>query len=276
MGLLDRSGAPSPSYAALKNLAVELGSRPRYLGWLSLNGSDGCGFVFQGVTTSVMVSWASPNKAADITFGTPVKILNPLDGSVLNQPKLRLSTVPALVSGLPLPMVRQAESNRDQPFPWGCTYATASSVSVVLGNPNLEYGLHQLNPDSTSTPARINGVPARACGKSAGVAFTVDPNFLSYTHAPIIISAAVRRMSAASHPGFNLKYESAAGRKGIGWNSVPGDDQWHTLTWNISDDEFVGSWGYNFTFDSDSTNYSQYYLRQVTVTKLAPSGSVQK
>lgn len=100
--------------------------------------------------------------------------------------------------------------------------------------------------------------------------FTIDPNFLSYTRAPIRISAVVRKISAGDNPGFNLKYESATGRKGIGWNSVPGADKWYTLSWTISDDEFVGNWGYHFSFDCDSTNYSRYYLQQVTVTNLVP------
>ena len=58
-----------------------------------------------------------------------------------------------------------------------------------------------------------------------------------------------------------------------GWNSVPGADKWYTLSWTISDDEFVGNWGYHFSFDSDSTNYSRYYLQQVTVTNLVPRPS---
>ena len=113
-------------------------------------------------------------------------------------------------------------------------------------------------------------VSARDCSKGSAVTFTVDPNFLSYTHAPIVISAVVRKISSTDNPGFNLKYESAAGRKGIGWNSVPGSDRWYTLTWTLSDDEFVGNWGYHFSFDCDSTNYSRYYLQQVTVTNRVP------
>jgi hypothetical protein len=139
-----------------------------------------------------------------------------------------------------------------------------------MGNPNIERGLHQLNSDASSTPVTVSGGPARDCSQSSAVAFTVDPNFLSYTHASIRISAVVRKISATDNPGFNLKYESATGRKGIGWNSVPGNDNWYTLSWTIADDEFVGNWGYHFSFDSDSTNYSRYYLQQVTVTNLVP------
>jgi hypothetical protein len=139
-----------------------------------------------------------------------------------------------------------------------------------MGSPNVEHGLHQLNADAASTAVTVFGGSARDCSRSASMTFTVDPNFLSYTRGVIKISAVVRKISATDNPGFNLRYESATGRKGIGWNSVPSSDKWYTLTWTVSDDEFVGDWGYNFSFDCDSTNYSRYYLQQVTITNLTP------
>ncbi|HEV2394859.1 MAG TPA: hypothetical protein VG146_21120 [Verrucomicrobiae bacterium] len=153
-------------------------------------------------------------------------------------------------------------------------YSSASSVSIVMDKPEVAKGLHLLNPDALPE-VTVDGVTARDCSKTPGIAFAVDPNFLSYTHTPIQIRAIVRKISAADHPGFNLKYESAAGRKGIGWNSGPGADKWRTLTWNIADDEFVGSWAYHFSFDSDSTNNSRYYLREVTITKLIPEAALE-
>lgn len=69
--------------------------------------------------------------------------------------------------------------------------------------------------------------------------------------------------------GFNLKYESAAGTKSTGsWNGVPAQDQWHTLTWDVTDARFVGKWGYHLSLDSDSTDNSQYALKSLTITKL--------
>ncbi|HWX19624.1 MAG TPA: endo-1,4-beta-xylanase [Candidatus Binatia bacterium] len=269
MGLLSSTGTTNPAYIALQNLAAQLGPNPKYTGWLLLNNKD-YGFVFQGATNSVMTAWAPPNSIDNIDFGQSVGILNPVNGSIANATVCSLSNAPVLVIGVPSSLVSQAGTNRSGPFPWGGNYSGASSVLVSMGNPNVENGLHQLNADASSTPVTVYGGPARDCSKSSAVTFTVDPNFLSYTHASIRISAVVRKISATDNPGFNLKYESATGRKGIGWNSVPGSDKWYTLTWTIADDEFVGDWGYNFSFDSDSTNYSRYYLQQVTVTNLVP------
>ena len=79
----------------------------------------------------------------------------------------------------------------------------------------------------------------------------------------------VLRRNGAKAAGFNLKYESASGFKSTGaWHAVPGDDKWYEKTWTISDDQFVGKWGYNFSFDSDSTANSAYSIQSVTIKKL--------
>ena len=142
---------------------------------------------------------------------------------------------------------------------------------MTMGRPTKEKGLHQLNYNPSAV-VTVSGAAALDCSRSSSTAFTIDPNFISYTHVPLQISAVVRAISPNEHPGFNLKYEAASGRKGIGWNFVPGAARWYTLTWTLDDDEFVGSWGYHFSFDSDSTSHSQYYLQRVTVTKLVPPG----
>ncbi len=267
MGLLDAQGRPRPAYTALRNLVAQLGPSPTYKGWVLLNDRD-YGFVFRGTETSVMAAWAPPSQADWVAFGQSVKLLEPVLGGVVNRDEAELSNAPVLVLGVPATLVAEAERNRTKPFPWSGDYSGASSVSVAMGKPNVDKGLHQLNPAPAAIVV-VDGTPARDCSKSPTTAFTVDPNFLSYGHVPIKISAIVRRISAADNPGFNLKYESATGRKGIGWNSVPGNDKWYTLTWTVTDDEFVGNWGYHFSFDSDSTQHSQYYLQQVTVTKLS-------
>ena len=273
MGLLDSSGAPRPAYAALKNLTAELGRNPHYEGWLLLNNKD-YGFVVEGVKASVMAIWAPPATEDNIDFGTRFSIMDPLDGRRVETTECLIRNAPVLVIGIRPGLVTQAKQNRSRPFPWGGDYSSASSVSIVMDKPEIAKGLHLLNPEALPE-VTVDGVTARDCSKIPGIAFAVDPNFLSYTHTPIQIRAIVRKISAADHPGFNLKYESAAGRKGIGWNSVPGADKWHTLTWNIADDEFVGSWAYHFSFDSDSTNNSRYYLREVTVTKLVPEAAAE-
>jgi hypothetical protein len=199
-----------------------------------------------------------------------VTVIELLSGKREQTESLSLSNAPVLVLNLPPSLVSEAEANKSQPFPWGGDYTHADAVSVTLGSPNIEKGLHMVNADTSSKSVTVDGGPARDCSVGSGVAFTVDPNFVSYTHTPMQISAVVRSISTNDHPGFNLKYESASGRKGIGWNFVPGTDRWYTLTWTLKDEEFVGNWGYHFSFDSDSKEHSNYYLQRVTVTKVVP------
>lgn len=266
MGLLDSHGALTPSYTALKNLATKLGPNPTYLGWTLLNGRA-YGFVFRGAGNTVLATWAPPHSSESLNLGAQVQVINPVDGSELHGPNIPLSNAPLLVLGVPPKLIADASQNRNHPFPWKGDYSAASEVSITFGSDDLEKGLHTTAPDP-SLVATVDGAVARDCSKGASVAFTVDPNFLSYTQEPIKITAVVRSVSATNNPGFNLKYEAKTGRKGRGWNSVPADGKWHTLSWTLDDDEFVGNWGYHFSFDSDSTRYSGYYLREVTVTKL--------
>ena len=144
----------------------------------------------------------------------------------------------------------------------------AKSVSVAVGSPNTEKGLHQIGADGTSTAVKVHGVLARDCSKGASQTFTVDPNFLSYTAETITITAVLRRVAANDNAGFNLKYESTTGWKGAeSWYTIPEDERWHTKTWTITDPQFVGKWGFNFSFDSDGNQFSKYHVRSVTVSK---------
>ena len=97
----------------------------------------------------------------------------------------------------------------------------------------------------------------------------VDPNFLSYTSAPIEISVVVRRNENNDNSGFKLSYESTDGTKTLGWYTVPDNKEWHTMTWKITDAEFVGMYGFNFSLVSDGNQYNKYLIQSVKVTKLA-------
>ena len=51
---------------------------------------------------------------------------------------------------------------------------------------------------------------------------------------------------------------------------MPDNKEWHTVRWRIDDAQFVNYWGYNFALESDgNTSINKYYIRSVTVTKLA-------
>ena len=274
-GLLSSTGAPRPAYAALSSLTAHLGPAPDYQGWVQLVPGRDYGFVFEGPSTAVMPLWAAAGTTEDVKFGAAVRVIDPLTGTVTNlsaRSPLALTNTPALILDVPVALITQARENRGLAFPWGGDYTNAASISATLGNPNTENGLHQLDPDATSTPVVVYDTAARDASKSSSQQFTVDPNFLCYTPARIHITTVTRRNVTNDNAGFNLKYESQTGWKNAGgWYTVPGNTEWYTHTWTITDDQFVSIWGYNFRLDSDSTAHSRYYLRQVTVTKVDAS-----
>jgi len=260
-GLVDSSGNERPSYVAVRTLTEQLGEKPLYLGWLLLNDLHH-GFVFQGKMSTVLVGWAPPGQSANLDFGASASLVDPKNGVASPATAVTLTSSPLLIVNVPAELVARARSNAGSPFPWGGDYAQAASVSFTA--PSTESGLHPLGAGRAIT---LGGDPARDQSGAPAQSFTVDPNFLSYGATPIRITAVLRRNGADS-AGFNLKYESTSGWKGTGsWYNVPGDDQWYTQSWTITDPQFVGKWGYNFSFDSDSTDHSKYSIRSVTIAK---------
>lgn len=276
MGLLRADGTPRLAYTAMAHLTRLLGATPRYEGWVLLNG-NGYGFVFQGATTSVMALWARPGTVDDVSFGATVRIVDPLTGATAEGESCTLSGTPVLVLDVPPAILEKARANEALPVPGrdGRDYSEATSVWATMGAPNVERGLHQLSADAGSTAALAYGAPARDCGKGAGQSFTVDPGFLSYTTEPIVVTVVVRRNEANDNAGFNLWYESTSGMRNTGsWYTIPGNDQWYTQSWTLTDPQFVGRWGYNLALNSDAP--TSYYLRSVTVSKVVPPAAAPR
>ncbi len=264
-GLIDGQGKTRLSYTAMSQLTRVLGPHPKYLGWLSLDGKH-YGFLFQGATGTVLSTWAARGTTAEVKFGGNVEIVEPATGATTKASSYALTEMPVLVLNVPPAIVSAAAANRAKPYlNWGGDYAGAKSVSIEFGPQNKELGLHQIHPDANSTAVEIDGVSARDCSKSGGQNFIVDPAFFSFTTRPIVITAVVRRKEKAKDPGFNLKYESTPGWKGPGWYTVPQGSEWVTKTWKIEDPLFVGLWGYQFGFNSDGTEHSEYYIRSLKV-----------
>jgi hypothetical protein len=261
-GLSDSTGAKRPSYYAMQATIASLGANPVYQGWLLLNGQD-YGFVFN---SGVMAAWAPPGASDSVTFTGAVQVVNPLTNTTTSLPAgqvLTLTSSPVIVLGIPSTLLATAQANKSLPFPWKGNYTGATTVGIQMGNPNVESGLHQM-ATSSFTPAQVGGTWVQDVSSQSGQNYMCDPNFLAYTPSKVQISVTV--MAKNSSAGFNLKYESVNGWEGIGWNSIPYDGQWHTITFNLTDDEFVGVWGYNFSLNSDSTSQSDYYLKSVTAT----------
>jgi hypothetical protein len=243
------------------------GQHPTYLGWVLLNDKH-YGFVFQGAKGTVLATWASSMAADKVDFGGPVQIVDPLTGHVTQTAKHAITVAPILVDGVPDNLVKMAKGNKTKPFPWGGDYTNSKSVSVTMGEPNIEKGLHTQSAESVAADVVAYGGSARSGGIPGGNLFMVDPNFLSYTSTPIEITIVVRRNPANDNAGFKLVYESTDGNKNYGWYTVPDNKQWHTVKWKIDDAQFVSMYGHNFSLDSDGNQYNKYFIRSVTVTKL--------
>jgi len=268
-GLLrgDASGySMRPSWTALRSLTEMLGEEPSFLGWVLLDGQ--LGYVFDADGEAVLATWAAPGKTATVSFAATVIAMDPLTGQSTSLQTATLTNMPMLFSALPASLIETAQSNRNLPFPWGGDFTGASMVSL---SGDGETGLHIRQ----ETPiVNAGGANALAMGENASVDFVVDPNFLSYDKVPLRITVSVRFRGdpadpAVPTPGFNLAYESVDGLKkhAIGWRTVPRDTQWHDISWDVDDPQFVGFWGYHLTLDSDSTWYSQYDLRSMSVAR---------
>jgi len=269
MGLLERNGTPRPSYTAMAQMIQHFGQHPTYLGWVLLNGKD-YGFVFQGAKGTVLATWAHKGAPEHVNFGQAVQVVDPLTGVTTSTSTYALTTAPILVLGVPENLVAQAQANKTQPLPWGGDYTHAKSVSVTMGERNVERGLHTMSGDAVAEAVVAYGGSARAGNVPGGNVFIVDPDFLSYTTTPIEITVVVRRNPANDPAGFKLIYESASGLKNVGgWYAVPDNKKWHTVSWKINDAQFVNMYGFNFSLNSDGNKHNKYYIQSVTVTKLA-------
>jgi|GEM_PF-787783 len=267
-GLLTSAGAQRPSYVALSNMITYLGQNPQYLGWVKLNNKD-WGFVFQGKTENVLVTWAPVGGTDTINFSASTTFVDPLTGTTTSGTSYSLTDTPVLVVGVPADIVATAKANKNQPLPWGADYTSATSVDFTPNNATIENGLHG-KAGIYTTGYGENVYSAQSYQQ---MQFGVDPNFLSYDHTPITITVVARRINPGTAAWFNLKYERVgfpSGYKtpatGGTWN-ISSTDAWQTHTWTISDEQFAGFFGFNFMFDSDATGNSQYYVKSVTVTK---------
>jgi len=291
-GLLRIDGTPRPSWTAMKAMTSALGATPKSLGWLALgDGGKSYGFVFQGATSPVLVTWM-PHGGTDktITFTGDVQIIDPVTniGTPLKagQP-LALTDAAVLVSGLPADLVAQARANAAKNYPWGGDYSTASSVSIQLGSPNVNNGVIQVER-SWTTPYKFDdgstGALVSPPGKhdNQSIKFITHPSFANLKTSEYYIRVTARRATppkgADSYCKMQLVYEVAdshgdgpmriAGRDTSGRDITTykgetkgeefalSDDttKWQTHTWHLTDAAFAKMWGYDFAFLIDKSD----------------------
>ena len=266
MGIIAANGTPRPSYVAMGKLIEHLGQHPAYLGWVLINDKD-YGFVFQGAKGTVMVTWAPVGGSDNLKFSQPAQIINLLTGNATQARDYALTESPIMIVGVPADLLSQAKENKTKPFPWGGDYTNAKSVSVTMGEKNVEKGLHTKSAASVAADVIAYGGNARSGTIPGGNIFIIDPNFLSYTPTPVEISAVVRRGQNNAPCNLKIKYESPNAKDGYKDGpayDVPDQQGWSTIKWRLDDAQFVGMYGYSFSF-----NQGPYYIQSVTVTKLA-------
>ena len=264
-GLIGPEGRQRPAHTALRTLSTHLGPQPRPLGWLLLAGQHH-GFLFDGPQGLVLVAWSRPDSTATVALPAGSRVVDPLSGAARAATSLPLNTLPtlALLPREASDWVQQASANQTRPFPWHGDHSGARRIEFTA--PGGEAGARGLHLVQEPTWRTLGTEPVLDAAPRATTSFTVDPNFLSYSPQPLRITAVVRRNSATA-AGFNLKYESRSGTSSLGWNTVPAQGEWTTLSWSIADAQFVGKFGYHFSFDSDSTRHSGYSIRSVSVSK---------
>jgi hypothetical protein len=271
-GIIRSDFSVRPSYRALKTLSTILGAAPVGKGWVEM-GSGGFGFLFQGSGRATLAAWAPSKGNIRLTFPGDVRVVD-LEGNqtfIRSGEELVLTKTPILMIDPPDQILRAAERNKNQPYPWGGNYAQAQTVKVKLGSTNVEDGIKQIKVDTTDA---VNGGNdswrrmnfSRADKEGHYAYFTTDPGFARAGMNEMEIKVVVRRLEPNKVAGFSLTYESKSGYVGTGYANVPEGDEWHELVWKINDANFVGQWGWNFRLNAISSP-NEFLIKEVSIKR---------
>lgn len=268
-GLIQRDGRKRPAYYSFKNLISSLGQVPKYLGMTTFGG-DGYGLYFDNGAndgSTVMVAWSNSEKPFILSFSDEVKVMNPVTGQISTEKELSLSDNPVFLTAI-----------GDLSNAWRVAAAKfdrkpkqeVKTISLVAGAPDQNQGIYIGDPPPLE---EINGVKVYPCNHRTRTVFSVDPDFLSWDSKSITITA-VCHNRGTTNAGFGFKYESnvpmaqADGNNltGLGWKNVNAGAP-RTITWTITNPQFIAYFGFNFIFDSDALQYSDYAVEKITITK---------
>jgi len=157
--------------------------------------------------------------------------------------------------------------------PSSISYSDADSVSITLGEKNRSKGLVQLIPSSTAwdPETKANRLRVTAYPPEFRTSFVTDPTFLNPENREIEITVTAKRIESEdgllNPTGITLTYEAVHGiRSADLWWSVPGDNQWHTHTWNLTDASFKAKLGWNFRLDASGAG-NDVLIKEIKVNR---------
>lgn len=274
-GIIRQDWSRRPAFDALKVLTGLLKPEPGYMGWLDLTGNS-YGFVFDGKTGPVLITWASSDKETALKFASPVTVLQ-INGDSAEIPEnqsIPLTRTPIYVTKLPAAVVSTARSHGDQPFPWVGDFSKLDIATCQMGASNVENGLSQIagaDGDHNTVVELVDGVYARRTDKAhqnSYMNFDVNDSYASLGDKQLEITVVARRVDPNQNAGCVLCYESTTGyhevKEGF---EIPADAGWHEHTFKIDDANFANSWGWNFRLDV-SGSPTDILVKEVRVKRI--------
>lgn len=171
---------------------------------------------------------------------------------------------PALLGGIP----------KDSPsLPEPLSYEGKNSVALTFGKTNTSTGIFQPDPSTTSWDEENKAARLPISGSPPVIqtAFLADPEFISPDDNEVEITFQVSRIpseTGLTNPtGFTLTYESVHGIvTSQDWWLVPGENEWQTKTYKLTDAAFKGKLGWNFRIDASGAG-NDLLIREVVVKK---------
>lgn len=271
-GLFDSSMTVRPAGTAYARLISALGKNPKYLGWAA-TADGGLGFCFDTGSTTTMVAWSRDGDGASISLGGNVTATDPVSGATSNGGTVALTRMPKIIvaTGSGSATLRVlAAANAAKPF-GTVTAADSANITkqVSLTRTNYRNGIEIFAGLKACTLAGVDAF----CAKDQGPSFAISPSFAGWTGKNLTLTIVMRGVSG--NPGFGVKFDSAlpysqldwAGDTSTGsWNYVS-SDSWQTKTWTLTNFSLSGKYGFNLRLDSDSSVYSSFAIKSITITK---------
>jgi polysaccharide biosynthesis protein PslG len=262
-GIIRADWTPRPAMVALKSMTSALGESPRPAGWIDFEGSYG--FLFDKGKDTVLVAWSPVGKEQRIKFGEAPVVID-IEGNTraLGGDVVTLSNKPVFMLDVPDEIVRRAKANNGKPFPWGGDFASVDEVRWHASNDGSVGGLESIGSAELIT---VVGEASLRVKKGSSLSFRVNPGFAPFGTTNLEIKVVARR-STDQAAGMQMVCETLKtihGYDRAGWWTVPEGEQWHEQVWKVTDANFVGTWGYNFTMAEIS---GELLVKEVSVRKL--------